>query len=1108
MIFFLKLLQNELFRNITNIERKNSMSKIMKRRMAECLALSVGLSVMGMTPSSIYAAETKEKVALIDINQHWAYDSIETLIEAGVLTGYSDGTFRPNANITRAEMAVCLQNIFGFKQTNSEVFNDLDYSKNVNGSYNDWATDSILAVSDIMNHDGLAFRSDEYATREEVAYAIANAFSLAENGNVQNLEKLFSDSNEIAPWAKQAINQLVSKQYLSGRPDGTFDPKGHISRGELASILDRIAVEVVANNGVHKLGRVAGNVVISAMGNTGLQDTVIIGNLYIPAGVGNGQIFLDNVEVRGTVFFEGGNLILENTKIETLIVNNEDTTIKGNFKSEVEVADIRTAANIDGQMSIHTVVAKSDHIDIEDVPFKVTLEDAYKIVVADQQLYEDDIDSDGRIIFDEYYPEVETVVETVTVEPEYSNLDTKVEENGDITISNMARNASSNFKYALAQPDQDVEDLYFLPLIQGKISYQDMIMNYAAGEYVLVIQENLIADGDQAINYNAYTKVPIALIEAPILTTTANDGVNAVNIKLNRGIIVSFDDIACTINNATVPFTQTAIDEGGNLTLTASLNSVSDADLFSATINYPSQYYNGRENVTVVAPNTFQANASFEQAPTPSLAVVNTNDITTVTVAIPRSKWQENYKMSLDAVRLLNINPEVETVPGYLDLTAEFRKAYHENPDANTISVVVSQARLDMLPTTQINNDIYEDGLCATVSGQSSFVLHGTAQAMAKLNPTTANPNVIHNVNLGTAKSGKMLVTANIDTIAIGNPYYVEVSLLNELDGKFTREIPIYAAEMENGAIAKEIDVNDLGWKLVAGDEVCVAVISSIDPEIRVDSKTVTIDELDAFDLNYDIATKSLTVTAQSLEELLVTAKLIDLEGINMLFPANLTKIDDNKATITIPVDVRPGDCFEVSLALARPVWHTLGVSAQKMVTVPPIADMVDIDASGNMVIEVTNATVSEIRSGEVKVQFDITYKNGTVVNLPIDPQDNYVSLSETEDGDSIMRVSLEAIGEYLDDTNVSMIDVSITGIANSLAAKSGFPFALHRAEVLDVIVEADGTITIDAANNINTNDVFAEIIFTDTAGNELETFAVSEINEKTKLWQQLCRDK
>ena len=52
---------------------------------------------------SALAAETSTTVQFSDLNEsYWAYDSIEKLFNAGIISGYPDGTFKPDGDITRA----------------------------------------------------------------------------------------------------------------------------------------------------------------------------------------------------------------------------------------------------------------------------------------------------------------------------------------------------------------------------------------------------------------------------------------------------------------------------------------------------------------------------------------------------------------------------------------------------------------------------------------------------------------------------------------------------------------------------------------------------------------------------------------------------------------------------------------------------------------------------------------------------------------------------------------------------------------------------------------------------------------------------------------------
>ena len=60
-----------------------------------------------------------------DIENHWAKTDIIYLMERGVMEGYSDGTFKPDKNITRAEFLKMVNNVFQFTEESDIAFKDV-----------------------------------------------------------------------------------------------------------------------------------------------------------------------------------------------------------------------------------------------------------------------------------------------------------------------------------------------------------------------------------------------------------------------------------------------------------------------------------------------------------------------------------------------------------------------------------------------------------------------------------------------------------------------------------------------------------------------------------------------------------------------------------------------------------------------------------------------------------------------------------------------------------------------------------------------------------------------------------------------------------------------
>lgn len=155
----------------------------------------------------------------------WAKVAVETLSQKDFLNGYPDGTFRPEKNITKAELAKLVFVMFG-AGTASE--------------YTDCAPEEWYAqyTSKIGGYflENNQFFPNQNASREEVCYAVAYGMKLPESS--QKIP-FFSDKEMIESDYLSAIHTLTAYGLLSGYPDGTFRPKKEITRAETAAILHR-----------------------------------------------------------------------------------------------------------------------------------------------------------------------------------------------------------------------------------------------------------------------------------------------------------------------------------------------------------------------------------------------------------------------------------------------------------------------------------------------------------------------------------------------------------------------------------------------------------------------------------------------------------------------------------------------------------------------------------------------------------------------------------------------------------------------------------------------------------------------------------------------------
>ena len=172
-----------------------------------------------------------------DTQDYWAAVYVDYLYTSGITTGYEDGTFRPNQNITRAQFSVMLYRYLGLEESKYEdvvlPFADL-------ASIPEYALPAIRAlytegiINGTSGKDGrLYFTPGNPRTRAQAATMIGRT---QEKGYAA-AELTFSDAASIPAYAASYIQAMAAQGIISGYTDGTFKPNNNITRGQMAKIL-------------------------------------------------------------------------------------------------------------------------------------------------------------------------------------------------------------------------------------------------------------------------------------------------------------------------------------------------------------------------------------------------------------------------------------------------------------------------------------------------------------------------------------------------------------------------------------------------------------------------------------------------------------------------------------------------------------------------------------------------------------------------------------------------------------------------------------------------------------------------------------------------------
>lgn len=263
-----------------------------------------------------------------DVKGHWAEEQINSWLLKGYVKGFEDGSIKPNNEISRIEFIIMVNRAFGFTETDSVNFKDV--------KANDWFYSEVAKAIKAGYISGLSdgtFKPKDSISRQEAAVILSRLFKLEANADAEVLSAL-KDSGSIPTWSSGAISAVISKEYMKGMPDKSFMPSKKMTRAEAIVTLDRCYLDYIKATydkaGTFTAGTVEGSIEIKAA-DVILQDTVINGNLIINESVGDGNVTLRNVVVKGDTVVRGGGLnsiIAESSTFTRVIINKADNKVR------------------------------------------------------------------------------------------------------------------------------------------------------------------------------------------------------------------------------------------------------------------------------------------------------------------------------------------------------------------------------------------------------------------------------------------------------------------------------------------------------------------------------------------------------------------------------------------------------------------------------------------------------------------------------------------------------------------------------------------------------------------------------------------------------------
>lgn len=183
-----------------------------------------------------------EPIEFTDVpSDFWALPFISEMSARGIISGFDDGTFRPNQPITRAEFAAMLREAFGQEpdERSAPTFGDVPADF--------WAASAIqksYQIGYIEGYPGNVFQPTQQIPRVQALVALATGLGLNPTADPSSIEQTYQDADQIPDYATGKIAAATESGLVVNHPNpNTLEPNQNATRAEVAAFIYQALVE-------------------------------------------------------------------------------------------------------------------------------------------------------------------------------------------------------------------------------------------------------------------------------------------------------------------------------------------------------------------------------------------------------------------------------------------------------------------------------------------------------------------------------------------------------------------------------------------------------------------------------------------------------------------------------------------------------------------------------------------------------------------------------------------------------------------------------------------------------------------------------------------------
>lgn len=177
-----------------------------------------------------------------DVANHWSKEAVNDMGSRLIVNGVGEGKFNPNAEVTRAEFAAIIVRGLGLRLEQGSV----PFSDVAAGKWYAEAVNTAYSFGLITGYEDGTFRPQGKITRQEAMTIIARAMQITGlkgklvSDDLSQVLLGYKDADQVSAWAKEGASLSIAAKIVNGRTADTLAAGAYITRAEVAAIVQRL----------------------------------------------------------------------------------------------------------------------------------------------------------------------------------------------------------------------------------------------------------------------------------------------------------------------------------------------------------------------------------------------------------------------------------------------------------------------------------------------------------------------------------------------------------------------------------------------------------------------------------------------------------------------------------------------------------------------------------------------------------------------------------------------------------------------------------------------------------------------------------------------------